>query len=83
MKMTAARRIRLRDILILQIADTTEADEAFLTTFATELNETTRIPVIMLTEGMTLESLSESQMRDAGWVRSKTPAIKTPATQGT
>lgn len=70
MKLEAVRRMRLREMLVLYVSDLDDPDEkAVLQTFAAELSGTVRIPIVVLEGAMTLESVSESQMLAAGWVK--------------
>lgn len=62
-------RMRLRDVLVLHIEGDSEVQSA-IETLARELTGLVQLPIIILTQDMTLESLSEAQMAKAGWVRS-------------
>lgn len=69
MKITASSRLRLRDVLILHMVEIAPEEESSLTQLAENLSGVCRIPVIILRNGMTIESLSEQDMVKAGWVR--------------
>lgn len=61
-------RMRLRDVLVLRVGGTAE-ERADVEQLAENLTGLVRIPIIILTEDMSLESLSTAQMAQAGWVR--------------
>lgn len=69
MKLEASSRLRLRDILVLRISGVAPDEEDELATLAGNLSQATQVPIIILREGMTLDSLSEQDMVRAGWVR--------------
>lgn len=74
MKLLAARHMRLRDVLVLRIggweAEPEDSDERkTIADFAYQLSQTTRMSVVVIDADLGLESLSESQMREAGWTR--------------
>lgn len=66
--------MRLRDVLVLRVAEVTEEEEEVLRSFGEQLTEAVHIPIILLQEGMSLESISEADMRQAGWVRASSHA---------
>lgn len=69
MRLEASRRLRLRDILVLQVSDVAESEEDTLAELGRNLSNICSVPIIVLREGMTIESITEAQMAAAGWVR--------------
>lgn len=69
MKLERSTRLKLRDVLVLTLLDVTPEEETALTELATNLSNVCRLPIIVLREGMTIDSISEQDMVKAGWVR--------------
>lgn len=69
MKLEATQRMRLRDVLVLSISAVEPDEEESLSELVTQLANDVRKPIIVLRDGMTLSSLSEAEMAEAGWVR--------------
>ena len=69
MRLESSRRFRLRDIIVLQLADISDEEEPELHNLVANLSGTCQVPIIVLREGMTLSSISEADMARAGWVR--------------
>lgn len=77
MKLQSSRRLKLRDVLILRVSEVDDDEQAALAELATNLSGSVNLPIIVLFEGMALESIPESDMAAAGWVRasSLTPVV--------
>ena len=83
MRLSAISRLRLRDVLLLRVErdvdeslDTFEANRAEV---AQQLAGVTNIPVIILDSTQTLDSISESDMARAGWIKvGGQPPLATP-----
>jgi hypothetical protein len=79
MKLLETKRVRLRDILTLSVALSSTKEESALTDFAHQLSEATGLTVVLLDADMTLSSVGEEEMKQAGWTRM---ARRAPAEQG-
>ena len=78
MKIEKVHRLRLRDVLVIRVdgyTDSIEGDDIDLSlkALAAGLNGYVNVPIIIIDSSTTLESLSETQMAQAGWIRAKTP----------
>jgi hypothetical protein len=69
MRLTATSKLRLRDVLVLRVDEADSFDEGALQALAEQLSGLVRIPIIILNHNQTLQSLSEREMAEAGWVR--------------
>ena len=69
MNLTRSHRLKLRDVLVLTLSNVTPEEEPALTELAANLSNVCRIPIIVLQDGMTIDSISEQDMVAAGWVR--------------
>jgi len=78
MNLELARRTRLRDVIILRVSAATQPEDDILTSFVHELAKVCALPIILLTEGMELSTLSEAEMAAAGWTRGTSPPLKPP-----
>lgn len=69
MKLERSLRLKLRDVLILTLRDVDPSEEEALTQLSANLANVCNIPIIVLREGMTLDSMTEQDMVRAGWMR--------------
>lgn len=69
MKLEKSLRMRLRDVLVLTLAEVSDEEEPELNALAANLSNVCNIPIIILREGMTLDTLAEADMLRAGWMR--------------
>lgn len=69
MKLDQSFRLRLRDVLVLSLNQLEDGEREQIDQLATYLTEVCRIPVIILFDGMTLDSIPEQDMVKRGWVR--------------
>lgn len=73
--------MRLRDVLILQVKGDAQ-EQADIEKLANDLTGLVRIPIIILTDDMTLDSLSIAQMAQAGWIRADSRITSTAVQEG-
>lgn len=71
MRLEHSTRMKLRDVLVLTLSHVEEDEEQALTELATNLSNVCRLPIIVLREGMTIDSIAEQDMVRAGWVRTE------------
>lgn len=71
MRIEKSLRLRLRDVLILTLSNVTPDEEDALNQLAVNLSNTCNIPIIVLRDGMAIDSISEADMLRAGWMRTE------------